>query len=544
MSTTIFSKITIFLSSQLIFFLSSYLQIEFPEGLEEKGVVIGYDGRHHSRSFAEITAAVFLSEGVRVRLFSVLVPTPFVPYAVLSLGAAAGVMVTASHNPKQDNGYKVYWADGCQIVEPRDRGIASQIAANLCPWPGVGPSLSTLRGDGPRSPLLQDPSAEVQESYMRRISSELCRSKAANASAAGPRIAFTPMHGVGGRWMALAFEAFGLQPFVPVPEQMEPDAEFPTVAFPNPEEGKGALMLAMKAAEAAGAPLILANDPDADRLAVAERDGEGGWRIFTGNEVGALLAGHAWAQFREVHPEEPAESCFMVNSTVSSKFIQAMAAQEGFQYVETLTGFKWIGSKALALHAEGKRFLLGFEEAIGFLVGTMGWDKDGIRTGAVLAEMAVQLYASGSTLQQKLEELYQKYGYFVSQNSYFFNHDPAVMYRIFDRLRSLGPDGYPSACGAFAIAGVRDLATGLDSTREDGRAVLPVSSSSPMTTFYFANGAVITLRGSGTEPKLKYYAEMHGPVRQPVVEELSRLVASFVEDFIQPQPNNLKPPAH
>ena len=530
--------------------LLRYLQEQFPSELSTKGVVVGYDGRHQSRRFAEITAAVFLSQGVRVFLYSVLVPTPFVPFGVLALGAVAGVMVTASHNPKQDNGYKVYWADGCQIVEPHDRGIAAHILANLAPWSTYEKEFSLIAASTSSSSassidLLIDPTNQITESYFQRISTELCFHQSENASG-NPKIVFTPMHGVGGHWMSLAFRAFGLPPFIPVPLQMQPDPEFPTVAFPNPEEGKGALSLAMQAADEAEAPLIIANDPDADRLAVAERQQDGAWRIFSGNEIGALLAAHMWDELRKQMPDVPPAQCFMVNSTVSSKFIQAMASAEGFSYEETLTGFKWIGSAAIRRAAKGQRFLFAFEEAIGFLCGTMGWDKDGVRAGAVFCEMAGRIYASGLSVQQRLQQLYEKYGHFVTQNSYFFNDSPAVMYRIFARMRTLGEggNGYPDRVGEFPIRAVRDLATGVDSSQPDGKAVLPVSKSSPMTTFYLENGAVVTIRGSGTEPKLKYYAELHGSDPVHVAQTLANVVQAIITEFIQPEQNGLRPPAH
>lgn len=516
--------------------------------LRSQGVVIGFDGRHHSHEYARITAAVFLSQGVHVHLYSDLVPTPFVPFGVLHLKAAAGVMVTASHNPKQDNGYKVYWGNACQIVEPHDRGISNHILANLQPWSADyrEESLDSLFARERDSGLLRDPLEAVSAAYYERVATELCFERDQNkANPGGVKFVFTPMHGVGGRWMVKAFETFDLPAFTPVKLQMEPDPEFPTVAFPNPEEGKGALQLAMDAADSVSAAVILANDPDADRLAVAERQADGTtWKIFTGNEIGALLASYMWSQYRRRHPDAPADQCFMVNSTVSSKFIQAMANKEGFHYAETLTGFKWLGTQALALTGEGKHFLFAFEEAIGFLVGTMGWDKDGVRSGAVMAEMVIGLYAQGRTLTQHLEGLYQTYGYFITKNSYFFNYNPDVMFKMFDRMRSLTPEGYPPACGRFPIRAVRDLMTGIDTSQPDGKAILPVSRSSPMTTFYFENGAVVTIRGSGTEPKLKYYCELHGSDKDQVIAELDELVQAIVDEFLCPEQNGFKPPAH
>jgi phosphomannomutase len=516
--------------------------------LQRRGVVIGYDGRHNSLLFARTTASVFLSKGVHVYLYSTLVATPLVPFGVLQLGACGGVMVTASHNPKQDNGYKVYWHDGCQIVSPHDKHISDAIEANTEPWP-IDSEMAALNGDGDGcaalAPLLADPTESMGERYNRLIGEQLCRYRDDNAASTSTPIVFTPMHGVGSQWMKRAFEAFSLPAYVPVPEQAEPDAEFSTVVFPNPEEGAGALKLAMEAADRARSDIIIANDPDSDRLAFAERDAAapGGWRVFSGNEIGIMLAAWTWQEHRRERPDEPPERSAMLNTTVSSKQLAAMAAKEGFYYEETLTGFKWLGSRAIALAADGKRFLFAFEEAIGFLIGDLCLDKDGIRAGAVFAEMAVQLYEKrGTTFARYLDSLHERYGYHETNNSYFFCHHPPTMYAIFERLRTLGQGGaYADRCGRFAVRDVRDLMTGFDSAQPDNKAVLPVSKSSPMSTFYFENGAVVTIRGSGTEPKLKYYAELSGGSREQVHRELNELVDAIVQEFLQPEKNNLGP---
>jgi len=341
-----------------------------------------------------------------------------------------------------------------------------------------------------------------------------------------------------------AFESFALKPYVAVEEQIDPHPDFPTVAFPNPEEGKGALKLAIQRAEAVGSPLVLANDPDADRLAAAEKLEDGTWKVFTGNEIGILLAHWIWCKFPPTQPTVPSSKWAMLNSTVSSKMLAAMAEKEGFYYDETLTGFKWLGTVAADLMAKGYHFLFAFEEAIGFMVGDICLDKDGVRAAAVFAEMAIELHdVEHTTVNHTLHSLFEKYGYFTTNNRYFFCYDPSLMQTIFSRIRNGG--NYTDACGPYKIKNIRDLTTGYDSSRPDKKAILPTSSSTHMITFLFENGCVATLRGSGTEPKLKYYIEHHGPYadRANIDTELANISHHIIDQFLQPSKNGLVAPA-
>uniref|UniRef100_A0AAV1VDX1 Phosphoglucomutase n=1 Tax=Peronospora matthiolae TaxID=2874970 RepID=A0AAV1VDX1_9STRA len=525
--------------------LCTYLVKQLGEQAKLMGVALGYDHRQQrslsSKRFAELTASVCLHRGFRVYLYEDVVATPLVPFCVEQKGCAAGVMVTASHNPRADNGYKVYWSNGCQIIAPHDEGIAHEIVANLAPWRRYDESREQLQEMFPA--LLEDPSDELIQRYFARAGTELCRFPEANASTT-LTIAYTAMHGVGHVFTSRTFAAFKHKEYVPVQAQLLPDPEFPTVAFPNPEEGKGALQLAMETAEASGARLILANDPDADRLAVAERDAdsESGWRIFTGNEIGVLLGHWELEQYVRLHPDCDRKQLYFVASTVSSKMLRAVAETEGLNFVETLTGFKWMGNKTAELREAGKTVLFSFEEAIGFCVGGLVKDKDGVIAAAVFAEMAVQLEATKQmTVAQHLNALYGRYGYFVTQNHYVKCYDPVKIRAIFERLRNGGK--YWDSCGDYAISHVRDLTTGYDSSQPDKRAVLPVSSSTEMITYTFANGCVATLRTSGTEPKLKYYVELAGRVGQTCEEvtvELRKQVTQVVQQMLQPRENGLE----
>jgi phosphoglucomutase/phosphopentomutase len=453
-------------------------------------------------------------------------------------------MVTASHNPKQDNGYKLYWANGAQIISPHDAQIARRILDDLAPWAGAG-------YDDPERvvyghALLEDPTEDVPRAYFRQLRGSLCRFPEENRESALP-IVYTAMHGVGHAFTSRSFEAFGLPAYVPTKEQLLPDPEFPTVAFPNPEEGKGALQLAMATAEAHGARLVLANDPDADRLAVAEMDPvTRRWKIFTGNEIGTLLGVWELEQHLRLHPDANRADLYFVASTVSSKALKAVAKAEGLRFEETLTGFKWMGNKTDELrNRDGKTVLLSFEEAIGFCIGDLVKDKDGVCAAAVVAEMAIWLdrHVNGQTLTQRLEELCTRYGHFVTRNGYIKVYDPATVAAIFERLRNGGQ--YWDACGEYAIESVRDLTTGFDSAQPGNKAVLPVSKSTQMITYTFANGCVATLRTSGTEPKLKFYVELAGRAGQPkadVEREADKQVREIVDRMLEPEKHGLAPP--
>lgn len=408
------------------------------------------------------------------------------PFAVEKYGCGAGIMVTASHNPKDDNGFKVYWGNGAQIIPPHDTNIAAAIEANLAPWEA---DVAAVDGHELVTPLDSD---GLGEEYIETVRSRLCRHAAENAEG-GVKMAYTAMHGVGHPWVARVFEAFNLPPFVSVAEQAEPDPTFPTVTLPNPEEGKGALSLAMATADREGATLILASDPDADRLAVAEKDtATGEWHLLTGNDIGVLLGHWQWEKFAEANaalPEServPASDVYMMAPAVASKMLAAIAEAHGFNFEETLTGFKWAGFRADALRAEGKTVLFAYEPEIGFCVGDVVKDKDGICAAAVFAEMALYAHRNGQTVRQRLHSLREEYGHFVANNGYLFCYDKGTLNAIFSRLRNDGH--YWLRMGSHKITGVRDLTDGVDTGTADGKPYLPTSKSSHYLTYYFDNG--------------------------------------------------------
>ncbi|KIM33579.1 hypothetical protein M408DRAFT_326264 [Serendipita vermifera MAFF 305830] len=510
---------------------------------KERGVVIGHDHRHNSERWAKLTAAVFLEQGFKVYLHRGLVHTPLVPFTIQETKAAAGVMITASHNPKQDNGYKVYWENAVQIISPHDTGIASAILDSLeprftSPWNTVVESVGTHT-------QAMDVTQAMYDAYFARIKSVITPLP----SDIGITFVTTPMHGVGQKPVTRAFQTIGLPPasFHVVPEQEQPDPEFPTVSFPNPEEQENA-------------DYILAQDPDADRFAAAQRRNDGSWHQFSGDQLGSLFAGRALSKYKR--SGKALNQMAMVASTVSSKMIEAMAQKEGFKFVECLTGFKYIGNVAARLVQDGLEVPFGYEEAIGFMVETGIRDKDGVSATVAFVELVTELHARGSTALQNLEELYERYGFFETKNSYFICNDPVTIDKIFARLRSYEPiigeawtsplgASYPAKIAGLKVTSVRDLTSGFG---YDSAAPAPAYqpdlplSGGHMITFRAGSiekdGVAITLtiRTSGTEPKIKYYLEGQGTDRKRIGTILQNVVAELREGWMEAKRHGLQEP--
>jgi len=456
----------------------------------ERCVVVGGDARRMSHELTEDVAAILAAAGLRVVLFGSPVPTPLVGFMVKRLGAAAGVVVTASHNPPEYNGYKVYWADAAQIVPPVDAAIAAAIEQAPAARDVERPPLDALRAAG----RIVDAPADAEGAYLNAIRGLAVHPKDGDRALG---IVYTPLHGVGDRLARRALADAGFVDVYSVPEQREPDGAFPTVAFPNPEE-PGAMDLAMHHAGARRADLILANDPDADRLAVAAIvPGKHpiAFRSFTGNEVGVLL-GHYLMSERP--PSGAPRGRAVLATIVSSPLLGRIAADFGVYYEETLTGFKWIANRAIALENEGYEFLFGFEEALGYCVGSAVRDKDGISAAVLAAELAAVVRARGGTLEAQLGAIGRRWG--VSRSAQLNvtrpgATGPAEIAALMDRLRTKPP----SHLASDPVVSVADYATGLV------RAGLPKSN---VLAFHLASGARVVARPSGTEPKAKVYFDV------------------------------------
>jgi len=442
--------------------LATYLRAR-----DGRRVVIGYDARHKSDIFARDSAEIVEGAGLHALVLPRPLPTPVLAFAVRHLDADAGVMVTASHNPPQDNGYKVYLGDGSQIVSPADAEISAEIEAA---WPP-----STLpRGHG--AEILGE---EVVEAYLDRVAGLVDP-----ASPRDVRIVYTPLHGVGRDVVLAAFDRAGFPEPTVVARQADPDPDFSTVAFPNPEE-PGAIDLALAAAVEADADLVLANDPDADRCAAAVPDpaAPSGWRMLRGDELGALLATHLVRRYAGL-------TGTFATSIVSSSLLGRIAAAHGLGYAETLTGFKWIS------RVDGLRF--GYEEALGYCVDPDGVrDKDGISAALLVAELAATLKAEGRTLPDLLDDIAREHGLHATDQLSARFEDLSDIGAAMTRLRAQPP----AALGGADVASVEDLSTGSDQ--------LPATDG---LRYRLAGGGRVVVRPSGTEPKLKCYLETVIPV--------------------------------
>jgi len=452
-----------------------------------RGVVIGYDARRKSDVFALDTARACAARGVRAMVFSGVVPTPVLAWNITGTGAAAGVMVTASHNPPADNGYKVYLGTGAQIVPPADTEIAACIDE-------VDPTAVQLAPED--DPLIERLDAALTGDTLVAAYLDAVPRVRFRPELRGRPVAYTALHGVGGATLVAAFERAGLAPPVVVAEQQEPDGTFPTVGFPNPEE-PGAIDRLMALAESVGAPIALANDPDADRLGAAIPQPSRGtgttlWRRLGGDEIGWLLADHILR-----HTE--GDDRLVVTTLVSSSLLGRMAAAHGVRAAETFTGFKWIGHTVL--ERPGDRFVFGYEQALGYLVTDRPLDKDGITAGVLLAEVAALAEAEGVTLQERLDAIAATFGRHVTAEL-SIKMAPADAAAAVERLRAEPP----AAVG--------------------GRAVTETAwfPEAGLLRLQLGDALRLQIRPSGTEPKVKLYGEGLEIDPAPLLDDLAALL--------------------
>ncbi len=456
-------------------------------GAGDGSLVVGRDARHGSETFATDTAEVASRQGVTVRALSRPLPTPVTAFAVRHLGAGAGVMVTASHNPATDNGYKVYLSDGAQVLPPVDGAIAE--AAAHAARDAVAADRAGEPDGRPSGGRTGAPVETVDEPALLGAYRDAALACLDSSAARELRVVYTPLHGVGGAVVPALFAAAGFAPLATVAEQAAPDPDFPTVAFPNPEE-PGALDLAVALARERQADIVLANDPDADRLAVAVPLPDGSWRMLSGNEVGAILGEHLIASTK-------GDDRLVATTIVSSTLLASLAREAGVAYRETLTGFKWIARAAAAV--PGKRLLFGYEEALGYAVTDAVADKDGMTAALVVAELAARAKADGTTLLDRLDAIEARLGvHATAQWSLRLGGDgaAAAMAGVVRRWRS----DPPASLAGLGVTRVVDLALGTGTLPATDAVVVEMGKT-----------ARVVLRPSGTEPKLKAYLEVRTP---------------------------------
>ena len=471
---------------------------------QSKGVAIAYDSRHMSPEFANEAALCLAANGIKAYIFEALRPTPELSYAVRKLGCIAGINITASHNPPEYNGYKVYWEDGAQITPPHDTGIMAEVKAIT--------DYSTLktmsREDAEKAGLYEVIGQAIDDSYIEELKSKVLHMDSIKAMAKELKIVYTPLHGTGNIPARRVLKELGFENVYVVPEQELPDGNFPTVSYPNPEAAE-AFELGLKLAKEVDADLVLATDPDADRLGVYVKDSKTGeYHPLTGNMSGCLLADYEIGQKKELQglPEDGA----LIKTIVTTNMADAIARYYGVRLIEVLTGFKFIGQQILGFETSGKgTYLFGFEESYGCLIGTHARDKDAIVATMALCECAAYYKTKNMTLWDAMIEMYERYGYYkdsVKSITLKGIEGLAKIQEIMDTLRK----NPPTQVGEYKVTSFRDYKedkiTNLE-TKEVCPTGLPKSN---VLYFDMTDDAWLCVRPSGTEPKVKFYYGIKG----------------------------------
>lgn len=493
------------------------------QGGAGKGVAIAYDSRRMSPEFAEEAALTLAANGIKAYKFESLRPTPELSFAVRELGCIAGINITASHNPPEYNGYKVYWEDGAQFTPPHDKGVTEEVMAIT--------DLSTVRTTDAQSARTsgnyQIIGREIDDKYIAQVKAQVVNQGAIDKMQDQITIVYTPLHGTGNIPARRVMKELGFTHVFVVPEQELPDGEFPTVSYPNPE-AKEAFELGLKLAKEKNADLVLATDPDADRLGVYVKDTKSGEYIpLTGNMSGSLLCEYVLSQ-KKAKGEIPADGQ-VVKSIVTTNLVDAVAKYYGVELVEVLTGFKWIGQRVLENEKTGKgTYLFGMEESYGCLIGTYARDKDAISTTAALCEAAAYYKEKGMTLWDAMVEMYEKYGYYkdeVQAIGLKGIEGLAKIQEIMEYFRS----NTPAEIGGYKVLSARDYNAGTVKDMTTG-AVEPTGLPSSNVLYYdLEDNAWLCVRPSGTEPKIKFYLGVKGSSLEDADVKAAKLGEAVME---------------
>ena len=479
------------------------------QGFEQKGVAIAYDSRRMSPEFANETALCLAANGVKAYVFESLRPTPELSYAVRKLGCIAGVNITASHNPPEYNGYKVYWEDGAQITPPHDKGIMDEVQKVT--------DYSTMKtmalADAVEAGLYISIGAEIDDSYMEELKKQVIHWDSIKQVGNELKIVYSPLHGTGNIPARRVLEEIGFKNVYVVKEQELPDGEFPTVSYPNPESEE-AFELGLKLAKEVDADLILATDPDADRLGVYVKDTKSGeYKVLTGNMSGCLLAEYEISQRKAVNGSLPEDGA-VITSIVSSCMAGAIAKEYGLSFIQVLTGFKYIGQQILEFEQSGKgTYLFGFEESYGCLIGTYARDKDAIVATMALCEAAAYYKTQGKTLWDATIDMYEKYGYYKEDIKSITLKGIEGLAKIQEILETLRKQP-PVEIAGCKVLRAKDYKEGTVKDMETGAVTTTGLPASNVLYYDLPDGAWVCVRPSGTEPKVKFYYGVKGVSRE------------------------------
>ncbi|MDR2138430.1 MAG: phospho-sugar mutase [Tannerella sp.] len=496
--------------------LANYLLKDFAD-LPQISVVIGHDCRNNSRLFAEIAANIFSANGIKVYLFDDLRPTPEVSYAIRKLGCQSGIILTASHNPKVYNGYKAYWDDGAQMIAPHDKNTIAEVNRIR--------SAEDIRFEGNKE-LIEIIGSEIDEWYISDLKT-ISLSPDAIRRHHDLKIVYTPIHGTGVRLIPAALEAFGFTNVIHVPEQDVVSGDFPTVVSPNPEE-PAAMALAVEKARMTEAELVLASDPDADRVGVAVKDHAGAWTLLNGHQTALLLVYYLIARWKETGRLQGQE--YIVKTIVTTETVRAVAEQNGVEIHDVYTGFKWIAD--IIRRQEGKKnFIGGGEESYGFLCEDFVRDKDAVSACCILAEAAAWAWDSGKTLYSLLQDIYLAYGYSKEVSISVVKQGKSGAEEIEAMMKSHREHPLTEIAGS-RVTLIHDYISLKGYSFTDGEAFsLNMPTTSNVLQYYTEDGTKISVRPSGTEPKIKFYCEVHKKVK--TIEDLAVAEAAALRQIEQ-----------
>ena len=471
---------------------------------KSQGVAIAYDSRHMSPEFAEEAALCLAANGIKAYIFESLRPTPELSFAVRHLGCAAGINVTASHNPPEYNGYKVYWEDGAQITPPHDSGIMGEVKS-ISDWNTV----KTMdKAEAEKAGLFQVIGKEVDDAYMAELKKQVLHMDAIEAEGKNLKIVYTPLHGTGNIPARRILKELGFENVYVVKEQELPDGDFPTVSYPNPEAAE-AFELGLKLAKEVDADLVLATDPDADRLGVRVKDKNGEYHDLTGNMSGCLLANYEISQKKAINGSLPEDGA-LIKTIVTTNLADAIAKGYGVKLIEVLTGFKFIGQQILGFEQSGKgSYLFGFEESYGCLIGTYARDKDAIVATMALCEAAAYYKTQGKTLWDAMIEMYEQFGYYKDAIQSVTMKGIEGLQKIQEIMNSLRQNP-PAEFAGHKVVAVRDYKADTITDVATG-AVKPTGLPNSNVLYYeLTDDAWVCVRPSGTEPKVKFYYGVKG----------------------------------
>ena len=474
-------------------------------GGEKKGVAIAFDSRHMSPEFADEAALCLAANGIKAYVFESLRPTPELSYAVRKLGCIAGINITASHNPPEYNGYKVYWEDGAQITPPHDSGIMDEVkkVTDYATVKTMDKTAAIAAG------MYQQIGADIDDPYIAELKSLVLQQDCIDAVKDDLTIVYTPLHGTGNIPVRRVLKELGFTKVYVVPEQELPDGDFPTVSYPNPETEE-AFQLGLKLGKEVNADLILATDPDADRLGVYVKDSKTGeYHSLTGNMSGCLIGDYVISQRKERDGRLPEDGAF-IKSIVSTNMADAIAKYYGIQLIEVLTGFKFIGQQILKFETEGKgTYLFGMEESYGCLTGTYARDKDAVVASMTLCEAAAYYKTKNMTLWDAMIEMYERYGYYKDHVESITLKGIEGLAKIQEIMNTLRADA-PKEIGGYEVTAVRDYKTGVITDTKTGEEKPTGLPGSNVLYYELTDDAWVCVRPSGTEPKVKFYIGVKG----------------------------------